>query len=124
FLDEDVFRFVADLDPNWKLRRILGDKLILRKVAERWLPHDIAWRAKAMFRAPFDSFHLDAAPPFVEQLLSEESLRKTGYFDVEEVTYWRKAYSSLRLKPAMRTSIEMGLVGVFSTQLWHHTYID
>jgi asparagine synthase (glutamine-hydrolysing) len=124
FLDEDVFRFTADIDPSWKLRRIMGDKLLLRKVAERWLPREIAWRAKAMFRAPFDSFHLDEAPPFVDQLLSEESLKKTGYFDVEAVTYWRKAYKTLRLKPAQRASIEMGLVGVLATQLWHHTYLD
>jgi asparagine synthase (glutamine-hydrolysing) len=124
FLDEDVFRFIADLDPSWKLRGLLRDKVILRKVAERWLPKEIAWRRKAMFRAPFDSFHLDPAPRFVEQLLSAESLRKTGYFDVEAVTYWRKAYKTLRINRSQRVSIEMGLVGVFSTQLWHHTFID
>ena len=123
FLDEDVFRFLADVDPNWKLRG-LRDKVLLRKVAERWLPKEIAWRAKAMFRAPFDSFHLDAAPPFVQQLMSAESLRKTGYFNVEAVTHWRKAYKTLRGNRSQRVSIEMGLVGVFSTQLWHHTYID
>src|SRR5207253_321884 len=123
FLDEDVFRFAADLDPDWKLRRLLRDKLLLRKVAERWLPKSIAWRAKAMFRAPFDSFHLDAAPPYVEQLLSAESLRKTGYFDVESVTHWRKAFKALRVNSSQRVSIEMGLVGVFATQLWHHTSI-
>ncbi len=94
FLDEEVFQFLANVDPRWKLRG-LRDKVLLRKLAERWLPKEIAWRRKAMFRAPFDSFHLDAAPPFVEQLLSEESLRKTSYFNVEAVQYWRKAYKKL-----------------------------
>jgi asparagine synthase (glutamine-hydrolysing) len=124
FLDEDVFRFVAEIDPRWKLRGLLRDKFLLRKVAERWLPRSIAWRRKAMFRAPFDSFHLDTAPPFVEQLLSEESLTKTGYFDPQSVTHWRKAYKELRPNGSQRVSIEMGLVGVFSTQLWHHTFVD
>ncbi len=64
------------------------------------------------------------APPWVEQLLSEESLRQTGYFDAEAVTYWRKAFKTLRAGSSQRVSIEMGLVGVFATQLWHHTYID
>ncbi len=122
FLDEDVFQFLANVDPNWKLRG-LRDKVLLRKLASRWLPKSIAWRTKAMFRAPFDSFHLDTAPAFVEQLLSPESLRKTGYFDVEAVQHWRKAYKSL-WKGVQRVSVEMGLVGVFSTQLWHHTFID
>ena len=39
-------------------------------------------RHKVIFRAPLDSFHMDPEPPFVAQLLSEESLRRTGYFDV------------------------------------------
>ena len=77
-----------------------------------------------MFRAPFDSFHLDAAPPFVEQLLSEESVKRTGYFDHAAVSQWRTAFRSLRAGSLKRTSIEMGLVGVLATQLWHHTFIE
>jgi asparagine synthase (glutamine-hydrolysing) len=102
----------------------LRDKVLLRKVAQRWLPASIAQRRKAMFRAPFDSFHLEQAPPFVHQLLSPESLRRTGYFNVDAVTHWRQAFRNLRPNSAQRTSVEMGLVGVFSTQLWHHTFID
>ncbi len=124
FLDEAVFDFISKLDPKWKLKGLLGDKRILRHVAERWLPKSIAWRTKAMFRAPFDSFHLESAPPFVDQLLSRESLRKTGYFDVEGVTYWRQQYRKFPTGGGQRTSMEMGLVGVLSTQLWHHTFVE
>jgi asparagine synthase (glutamine-hydrolysing) len=123
FLDENVFANFAKLDPRLKLRG-LHDKYILRHVAARWLPRDIAFRRKAMFRAPFDSFHLEQAPPFVHQLLSEESLSKTGYFDVAAVTHWRKAFRELWLHGAQRVSVEMGLVGVLATQLWHHTFLD
>src|SRR4030095_16053789 len=56
FLDEEVFAFLARLHPLWKLRG-LREKLILRYVAERWTPASIAWRRKAMFRAPLDGFH-------------------------------------------------------------------
>jgi asparagine synthase (glutamine-hydrolysing) len=124
FLDEAVYSFLAKVPPKYKYRGIFGDKYLLRRMASRWLPASIAWRKKAMFRAPFDSFHLEEAPPFVQQLLSPEALAKTGYFDVQAVTYWRKHFRSLCLNMAKRTSIEMGLVGVLSTQLWHHTYID
>jgi asparagine synthase (glutamine-hydrolysing) len=122
FLDEDVFAFLARLHPRWKLRG-LRDKLILRLLADRWLPRQIAWRRKAMFRAPFDGFHATRLPPFVDQLLSPESLRKTGYFDAEAVQLWRQNFRNMR-KGNHRTMIEMGLVGVVATQLWHHTYID
>jgi asparagine synthase (glutamine-hydrolysing) len=122
FLDEEVFAYLAPLHPRWKLRR-LTDKYVLRKLAERWLPPQIAWRSKAMFRAPFDSFHSAGRPAYVDQLLSEESLRKTGYFDPQAVGHWRQAYQGLRAGSHQRTSIEMGLVAVLSTQLWHHTYL-
>jgi asparagine synthase (glutamine-hydrolysing) len=123
FLDEAVFDFLAKVPPRYKLKG-LGDKYLLRKMADRWLPHQIAWRRKAMFRAPFDSFHLDVAPPFVEQLLSSESLLRTEYFDPHAVAHWRKGFRTLREGSMLRISTEMGLVGVLSTQLWHHTFID
>jgi asparagine synthase (glutamine-hydrolysing) len=123
FLDEDVCDFLSRVPPGLKLRG-LRDKYLLRLVAQRWLPHEIAWRKKAMFRAPFDSFHLDVAPPFVEQLLSEESIKRAGYFDAQAVGHWRQAFRSLRAGGLSRTSVEMGLVGVLATQLWHHTFIE
>ena len=122
FLDEDVAAFLARIDPSMKMRGF-RDKRILRMLAERYLPKEIAWRKKAMFRAPFDSFHSAHPPAFVEQLFSPESLRKTGYFDVEAVLHWRQAFKQMR-HGSQRTSVEMGLAGVLSTQLWHHLFID
>jgi asparagine synthase (glutamine-hydrolysing) len=123
FLDEEVFSFLAPLHPSWKMRRFT-DKYILRLLAERWLPRQIAWRRKAMFRAPFDSFHSERVPDFVEQLLSEESLRRTDYFDATAVHHWRHAFRGMRAGSPQRATLEMGLVGVIATQLWHHTFID
>ena len=123
FLDEDVFDFTAKLHPRWKLKGF-RDKHLLRLVAERWLPKEIARRNKVIFRAPLDSFHLDPEPKFVGELLSGESLRRTGYFDVEAVRHWRKAFRQMRAGSLPRLSMEMGLVAVVATQLWHHTFID
>ncbi len=123
FLDEEVFTFLAKLHPLWKMRG-LRDKLILRYLAARWVPKSIAWRRKAMFRAPLDGFHGGRLPTFVDQLLSPEALRKTGYFHPAAVAHWRQAFRHIRQGANQRTMIEMGLVGVVATQLWHHTFID
>jgi asparagine synthase (glutamine-hydrolysing) len=125
FLDEDVFAFLAQLPPQWKLRR-LREKYALRLLAQRWLPKEIAWRTKAMFRAPFDSFHGDGqtSPAYVDQLLSDESLRKSSFFDPAAVTQWRASYRHLPKKGPRRLFVEMGLAGVVATQLWYHTFID
>lgn len=124
FLDVNVFNFLATVHPKWKFRGLGGDKYLLRHLSDRYLPSSIAWRKKAMFRAPFDSFHLDNVPPFIDHLLSEESLKKTGYFDVKQVIRWRKEFKNLPSWGLSRVSIEMGLVGVLATQMWHHTFID
>jgi asparagine synthase (glutamine-hydrolysing) len=76
-----------------------------------------------MFRAPLDGFHMDV-PSFADQLLSPDSLRKTGYFDQAAVTRWRSAFRNMREHSNQRTMVEMGLAGVVATQLWHHTYVD
>ena len=123
FLDEDVFDFTARLHPRWKVRGF-RDKHLLRLVAERWLPAEIYNRRKVIFRAPLDSFHMDPEPKFVGELLSEESLRRTGYFDVAAVHHWRKAFRQWRAGSLPRLSVEMGLAAVVATQLWHHTFID
>ena len=119
FLDEDVFAFLAKLHPRWKLHGF-RDKHLLRLLAERWLPPSVYRRRKVIFRAPLDSFHMEPEPPFVGQLLSEESLRRTGYFDVAAVHHWRRAFRQMRVGSLPRLSVEMGLTAVVATQLWHH----
>jgi asparagine synthase (glutamine-hydrolysing) len=123
FLDEEVFAFLARLDPKWKLRG-LRDKHLLRLLAERWLPASVYKRRKVIFRAPLDSFHMDPEPKFVGQLLSEESLRRTGYFAAAAVHHWRRAFRQMPVGSLPRLSVEGGLAAVVATQLWHHLYID
>jgi asparagine synthase (glutamine-hydrolysing) len=122
FLDEAVFHFLAGLHPHWKLRGF-RDKHLLRLLAERWLPPSVYQRRKAIFRAPLDSFHIQPEPAFVAQLLSKESLERTGYFDVAAVHRWRRAFRQLPAGSLARLSVELGLVAVVATQLWHHLFL-
>jgi asparagine synthase (glutamine-hydrolysing) len=134
FLDEDLLAYTATLHPRWKLRGLLRDKYVERKVAERWLPKDVAWRRKHMFRAPMDAW-IDAdgsrsegkgsGPSFqwIEQVLSPESLKKTGYFDAAAVAAAREKLGKMR-RGLGRTGLEMGLTAVTATQLWHHLWIS
>ena len=123
FLDEEVFQFLSRLHPQWKLRG-LTEKYLLRRVAERWLPRSIAWRRKAMFVAPRDLFHSAERPSYLDQLLSEASLKKTGYFDVKKVRYWLTNFRRLQGFSSSRAFMEASLVAVAGAQLWHHTFLD
>jgi asparagine synthase (glutamine-hydrolysing) len=124
FLDEDVFDYLVPLHPRWKLRGLRRDKYLLRLVAARWLPKDVAWRSKVVFRAPPETLHTKPLPKLARQLLSRESLLKTGYFDPDVVQRWREAAENRKLGFASGFFIKMGLTGVVSTQLWHHMFIE
>jgi asparagine synthase (glutamine-hydrolysing) len=122
FLDEDVVDFCAQIAPEYKLRR-WTNKWLLRQVAARVLPQRIARRKKTMFRANLGTAFLNAnRPRWVDQLISEESLRATGYFEPEGVRRARDAQQQLRRRSLARFSLDLGLSAVISTQLWHHLY--
>lgn len=122
FLDEDVIAFASRLHPRWKLRGFTKDKYLVRQAAARMLPKEAAFRPKGMFRAPMAETFFSDPPPFVKQLVSEKSLRKTGYFDVEairrDVALFDKGEGD-----KINTFASMGLSGVLATQLWHHLYL-
>ena len=101
----------------------MRDKYLLRQAAERVLPKNIAQRPKHMFQAPLADSFLVNAPEFVRELMSEESLKRTGYFDVEQV---RRDCAAVAAKGSSRSIgrfYSLGLGGVVATQLWHHVYL-
>lgn len=122
FLDERVVEFCAGIAPHYKLR-YWTDKYLLRRVAARVLPPPIAKRTKTMFRANLARAFVAAdRPRWVDQLLSAESLKATGFFDPQAVEWARQLQSKKPLASLQRFSMDMGLMGVIGTQLWHHTY--
>jgi len=122
FLDERVVEFCSQLPPSFKLRR-LQDKWILRQLAGRALPRPIARRPKTMFIADFSrTFLADDRPAWVDQLLSDDSLRATGYFEPSAIQAARETIRRSRRMSLSGLMHDMGLTGVIATQLWHHTY--
>lgn len=123
FLDEDVIAYCNQLAPRWKLHGLLRDKVLLRRMARRMLPKELADRPKAMFRAPFGKTFFTRAHAWVDQLLSRESLQKTGWFDVAAVQSAREELEGTIIWPGRRVFIELGLTAVLATQLWNHLFL-
>lgn len=124
FLDEDLIAFCARLHPKYKLNR-MREKWLLRRFAKRILPEQAAMRPKKMFRAPmWGSFCGFGAPEFVDQLLSPAALNDAGYFEPQAIARARAEYPRLNRFSPRRAALDMGLINVLATQLWHHTFID
>jgi len=81
FLDKELVQFSARLPPALKMRGTTT-KYLLRKVAERYLPHDVIYRPKTGFGTPLrDWLRKGQLAGLVTSYLSEESLRRRGVFD-------------------------------------------
>lgn len=123
FLDEKFIEYCAKLHPRWKIRGLAKDKHLLRQFASELLPREVAMRPKKIFHAPFATSFFTEPPAYVDQLLSRESLERTGYFDADAVLSHRESYHRTRWGTGRRLTVETGLTAVMATQLWHHIYL-
>ena len=122
FLDYRVIEFASRVPPFYRLRG-LRDKFILRKAATDLIPPDLAQRPKQPYRAPISRCFFGETPlPYVDDLLTEESLRKKGYFQADRVT---KLIDKIRRQDGRLLSERenMAITGILSTQLLDEMFI-
>jgi asparagine synthase (glutamine-hydrolysing) len=121
FLDHRLFEFAAALPTGSRLRG-LREKEILRRWASRILPPRIKERRKQPYRAPDSpSFFGPNAPEWVGDHLTADSLRRVGVFSPTSVDgLVRRCRSGL----ATGFRENQAIVGVLSTQLLHHQFIE
>lgn len=124
FLDREVTKFCSRLSPSLKLKGLHQDKYLLRRYAQKHLDPVVALRPKHIFRAAYGDSFLNPSPAYVDQLLSTESLQKTGLFSARAVKKCREYLSRPHRKWGPHMGWEVGLVGVVSTQLWYHLFVD
>ncbi|HEY1890291.1 MAG TPA: asparagine synthase (glutamine-hydrolyzing) [Steroidobacteraceae bacterium] len=120
YLDHRVIEFLNALSPRYKLRA-LHEKVLLRGALRRILPESILKRVKQPYRAPDSrSFFQGERPlPYVQELLSESNLRRTGYFHPQSVG---RLLDKCRTGRALGAGDNMAFVAVLSTQLLHQHF--
>jgi len=121
FLDHRVMEFCARIPPRYKIRG-LNEKYLLKNAFRKDLPSEVIQRAKQPYRAPINrSFFVADAPDYIENLLSEDSLRKKGYFHLPAVQRLVKKCS----KPeAFVSEVEnMALAFILSVQLLDELFL-
>jgi asparagine synthase (glutamine-hydrolysing) len=83
-LNHELVELAARMPPRLKLRG-LRRKYILKRAAESLLPREVVWRRKAGFGAPVRAWLRGPLRPLVEELLSEEAVKRRGLFRPAEV---------------------------------------
>jgi asparagine synthase (glutamine-hydrolysing) len=123
FLDPGVMAWSNGLPDRMKLRG-LRDKRVLRRLAARLLPPDIAERPKRPYRAPTTSALFGGRlPDWAEDALTPEALRRHGLVDAAATTALA-ARARLAHGRMAGEREEMALVGVLTLQHLAHQMID
>ena len=121
FLDVRVVEFCNRLPARLKLRGMC-EKWLLKQAAQPWLPEAIRRRPKRPYRAPVHrSFFNAEAPDYVRDLLAPAAIKQTGLFKPAVVEQFVAKLA--RGTPVGETD-DMALVGILSTQLLHHQFIQ
>lgn len=123
FLDYRVIDFAFRLPAKWKIKG-LNEKYILKHSAVGLVPEDIRNRVKQPYRSPirevfFGGDHAD----YVNDVLSQSYIKRTGYFHEKKVDRLIAKYKKME-QTTSNESQNMALVGMLSTQLIHHQFIE
>jgi len=117
FLNKEMLDLAARMPPDLKLRG-LKRKYILKKAAEKLLPREVVWRKKAGFGAPIRSWLRGPLRPMVDDLLSEETIKRRRLFRPEEVRRIIDANLS------GREDYNLQVFQLLNLELWQRTFID
>jgi len=123
FLDHRVVEFATRVPPHYRMNG-LKEKFILKQAARSHIPAELIDRPKQPYRAPISKCFFGNQPAdYVEDLLSESAIKKSGYFDPKKVlklTTKCKQHQGQILSEREN----MALVGILSTQLLDHQFIQ
>ena len=117
FLNKELVELASRMPVDLKLKG-LKRKYILKRAAEKLLPHDIVWRKKAGFGAPIRSWLRGPLRPMVEELLSEQKIRERGLFNPAEV---RKMIES---NLSGKEDFNLQVFQLLTLELWMREFLD
>jgi asparagine synthase (glutamine-hydrolysing) len=115
FLDHRVVELLAALPAHWKLRG-LTMKYILKRMLKGKVPDRVIARPKKGFGMPVAEWLKGPLRPLAEDLLSEDSLRKDGFFEPHTV------HGLLAEHAAGRADHRKALWSLLAFQLWLRRY--
>ncbi|HYV24419.1 MAG TPA: asparagine synthase (glutamine-hydrolyzing) [Pyrinomonadaceae bacterium] len=117
FLNREMLQLTARMPPELKLKG-LKRKYILKKAAEKLLPHDVVWRNKAGFGAPIRSWLRGSLRPMIDDLLSEETIRRRGLFRPDQVR------GIIDANLSGREDYNLQVFQLLNLELWQRAFID
>ncbi len=121
FLDYRLIEFAAKLPERFKLN-CLNEKFLLKKMSSGKIPESITKRSKQAYRAPIaSSFFNTDTPSYVDEILSENTIKQYGLFDHDKV---QGLIRKMKTMSAVSEMDQMAVSGILSTQILYKLFIS
>lgn len=120
FLDYRVMEFCATLPSEFKLKG-LNEKYILKKLMDGKLPDNVLKRPKQAYRAPIISTFINKPPEYLDDLISERSIRKNGLFCPKMVN---NLFENAKNGKVISEIDSMAITSIISSQLFLEIFIQ
>jgi asparagine synthase (glutamine-hydrolysing) len=116
-LDHRIVEFALNLPAHMKLQRG-KTKVILRKAMEGILPPNVLSKPKQGFSIPLKHWLGGPLKPMLLDLLSENTIRRRGYFEAQTIVAWVDEHLAGRANHSHR------LWALMMVELWQQKHLD
>ena len=116
-LDPDLVEMACRLPVQYKQRGRVG-KWIFKKAMEPYLPNDVIYRPKTGFGAPLRQWMQYELKPLVNDILSENSIKRRGLFNPTSIRHL------LRHNQAGRVDASYTIFSLMCIEMWCRAFID
>ncbi len=116
-LDHPLVEWAACLPPRFKVRGAEG-KVLLKRLARRWLPREVVDRPKVGFTVPLSPWFRGPLRDWVTETLLSPTCLSRGYYRPEVLRHYVEDHLEGRRDRARE------LWTLLTLELWHRAYID
>jgi asparagine synthase (glutamine-hydrolysing) len=117
FLDHLLVEFAGTIPPHLRLQGRAGKQLV-KKVAEKFLPHNIVHRPKMGFPVPFGSWLKEDSSKTVKDILLDKRTIDRGYFNVSYIEELLKSHQ------IEQRDYQNQIWMLLNFEIWHRVFID
>jgi asparagine synthase (glutamine-hydrolysing) len=117
FLDHTLAEFSASMPSRLKIRGA-DHKHVLKKVAEKYLPHEVIYRRKVGFTVPLTRWFVGPLAPMLRGVLLSEQALDRGYFDANKLRALVDGHVNRDVDR------EQALWVLLTLEIWHRLFID
>ena len=117
FLDHKLVEFAARLPHDLKVSG-LRSKIVLKRLAERYIPHETIYRRKVGFTVPLTHWFAGPWRGLINDVLLSDRCLDRGYYDADVVR------GIVRDHVEGRVDREQGIWLLLSLEIWHRLFVD